>query len=131
MAALVNFYWLLNPPTLLCSKVHFRHTPYSQGCLEFHDLFEQRCHLCTAVHRIGQIFEKGYLSNVPQKFEGEKRGSESPTNLLLRPSQPISFTLLRIFDSHTSSTRSPLCFHPSRASVKRPVKIKLLHRLRS
>ena len=28
-----------------------------QGCLEFHDLFEQRCHVCTAVHQAGQIFE--------------------------------------------------------------------------
>ena len=28
-----------------------------QGCLEFHDLFEQRCYVCTAVRRAGQIFE--------------------------------------------------------------------------
>ena len=28
-----------------------------QGCLEFHILFERRCHVCTVVHRVGQIFE--------------------------------------------------------------------------
>ena len=47
-----------------------------QDCLELYDLFKRRCHPYTAAHRVGQIFRKGYWSNIvyDKNFYGGRDG---------------------------------------------------------